>query len=45
MRNRQKIWVLLQKKENGLMVYRYEPLRKKQISIMEKQGWSVEMRG
>lgn len=44
MRERQLIWALLHRKENGQSVYVYDKFRRKQLSAMEKHGWQVQMR-
>ncbi|MGE8081992.1 hypothetical protein [Peribacillus loiseleuriae] len=41
MRERQRDWVFLYRKEKGRRVYIYEPLRKKQLAVKLKQGWVV----
>jgi hypothetical protein len=40
-RKRFKIWVMLQRFENGKITVIYEPLRKKQIIGMIKNGWEL----
>jgi hypothetical protein len=40
-RERFKIWVFLQRVENGKTTCIYEPLRKKQIAAMIKNGWEL----
>ena len=44
MRERNFIWALLHKRENGKSVYVYDKFRRKQLSAMEKHGWEIEMR-
>lgn len=41
MRERKRIWTLMYKKSGEYKLWRYEPLRKKDIAAHEKHGWKV----
>lgn len=40
-RNIQRCWVLMAGEDNGLAVWVFEPLRKKEIAVRLKRGWKL----